>query len=81
MNWQKENEAQYKHLLGFFKERPQMLVNCGIYTEEMDGLRFFFNANGEIQERFATWEERGRHSSKKYMTKAATEAQEGANNG
>ena len=69
-DWQrKQKEADYQHLLKFFKSRPQLLVDCGLYIEDIDGFRYFFrNSAGAIEERKAKWEDRGKLSTKAYMT-------------
>ena len=68
--WQlKKSDAEYKHLLKFFKTRPMMLVDCGLYIEDNDGFRYFYrNAANQIEERQAKWEDRNGLSTKAYMT-------------
>lgn len=68
--WQrKQKEADYQHLLKFFRSRPMMLCDCGIYIEDNDGFRYFYrNAANEIEERKAKWEDRDGLSTKAYMT-------------
>ena len=68
--WQlKKSDAEYKYLLEFFKTRPMMLVDCGLYSEDNDGFRYFYrNAANQIEERKAKWEDRNGLSTKAYMT-------------
>ena len=68
--WQrKTHEKDYQHLLDFFKKHPMWLNDCGIYIEGNEGFRYFYrNANNEIEERQAKWEDRGGLSTKDYMT-------------
>lgn len=73
MDWQKKtNEKEYKRLREFFKKRPMLLVDCGLYMNLIDGVRFFFrNSKGLVEERDAKWEEMGKMGDKAYMSKIA----------
>ena len=73
MDWMKKpvDGTEYRHLLGFFKKRPTLLVGCGIYMDDLEGIHFFFRKGDSIVERYLSYEELNGRTIKKTLTELA----------
>lgn len=78
MTWMKTapDGQQYNHLLGFFTERPNMLVECGIFREDNDGVHFFYSKRGTIRECYITYTELGKRPMKRALTQLVNDDHE-----